>query len=590
MDFFGILTMIGGLALFLYGMQVLGDGLSKASGGRMEQILGKMTAGRFRAVALGAIVTAVIQSSSATTVMVVGFVNSGIMKLSQAIGVIMGANVGTTITSWVLSLSGIESGNLFVRLLKPSSFAPVLAVIGVSMLLFSKKEKRKNAALILVGFAILMQGMDTMSGAVAPLADVPEFTNLLLVFSNPLLGLLAGLILTAVIQSSSASVGILQALCATGAVSYGTAMPIIMGQNIGTCITALLSAIGTTKNAKRAAAVHLYFNLVGTAVFMLVFYGLHSAIDFRFMDYPAQAFGIAIVHTVFNLFSTCLLLPFTEWLEKLACLTIKDVQTENVRTRHVDEDAKILDERFLNNPAFAMEQCRRVSLHMAVSAKECYMNAVDLLHHYDSEKADEVSLMENDIDRYEDMIGTYLLKLSGRQLAERDSRTLMLFLECIGDFERISDHAVGIKEALKQMQEKKKEFSNKAQVELDIYTRAVANILETTLEVFDKEDAGLCMEVESLLQVITELGAEVKRRHIKRLRKGKCTIELGFMLSNIVTGAERVAVHCSHIAASVMELQEDSLGIHEYRDAFQKNETEQFQALYRTFQGKYVLP
>ncbi|MCI9464434.1 MAG: Na/Pi cotransporter family protein [Lachnospiraceae bacterium] len=590
MDFFGILTMIGGLALFLYGMQVLGDGLSKASGGRMEQILGKMTAGRFRAVALGAIVTAVIQSSSATTVMVVGFVNSGIMKLSQAIGVIMGANVGTTITSWVLSLSGIESGNFFVRLLKPSSFAPVLAVIGVSMLLFSKKEKRKNAALILVGFAILMQGMDTMSGAVAPLADVPEFTNLLLVFSNPLLGLLAGLILTAVIQSSSASVGILQALCATGAVSYGTAMPIIMGQNIGTCITALLSAIGTTKNAKRAAAVHLYFNLVGTAVFMLVFYGLHSAIDFRFMDYPAQAFGIAIVHTVFNLFSTCLLLPFTEWLEKLACLTIKDVQTENVRTRHVDEDAKILDERFLNNPAFAMEQCRRVSLHMAVSAKECYMNAVDLLHHYDSEKADEVSLMENDIDRYEDMIGTYLLKLSGRQLAERDSRTLMLFLECIGDFERISDHAVGIKEALKQMQEKKKEFSNKAQVELDIYTRAVANILETTLEVFDKEDAGLCMEVESLLQVITELGAEVKRRHIKRLRKGKCTIELGFMLSDIVTGAERVAVHCSHIAASVMELQEDSLGIHEYRDAFQKNETEQFQALYRTFQGKYVLP
>ena len=590
MDFFGILTMIGGLALFLYGMQVLGDGLSKASGGRMEQILGKMTAGRFRAVALGAIVTAVIQSSSATTVMVVGFVNSGIMKLSQAIGVIMGANVGTTITSWVLSLSGIESGNFFVRLLKPSSFAPVLAVIGVSMLLFSKKEKRKNAALILVGFAILMQGMDTMSGAVAPLADVPEFTNLLLVFSNPLLGLLAGLILTAVIQSSSASVGILQALCATGAVSYGTAMPIIMGQNIGTCITALLSAIGTTKNAKRAAAVHLYFNLVGTAVFMLVFYGLHSAIDFRFMDYPAQAFGIAIVHTVFNLFSTCLLLPFTEWLGKLAWPTIKDVQTENVRTRHVDEDAKILDERFLNNPAFAMEQCRRVSLHMAVSAKECYMNAVDLLHHYDSEKADEVSLMENDIDRYEDMIGTYLLKLSGRQLAERDSRTLMLFLECIGDFERISDHAVGIKEALKQMQEKKKEFSNKAQVELDIYTRAVANILETTLEVFDKEDAGLCMEVESLLQVITELGAEVKRRHIKRLRKGKCTIELGFMLSDIVTGAERVAVHCSHIAASVMELQEDSLGIHEYRDAFQKNETEQFQALYRTFQGKYVLP
>lgn len=590
MDFFGILTMIGGLALFLYGMQVLGDGLSKASGGRMERILEKMTSGKFKAVALGAIVTAVIQSSSATTVMVVGFVNSGIMKLSQAIGVIMGANIGTTITSWILSLSGIESGNFLVRLLKPSSFAPILAVIGVFELLFSKKEKKKNIALILIGFAILMQGMDTMSGAVAPLADVPEFTRLLLVFSNPFLGLLAGLILTAVIQSSSASVGILQALCATGAVSYGTAMPIIMGQNIGTCITALLSSIGTTKNAKRAASVHLYFNLVGTAVFMLVFYGLHSVIDFEFMAHPAKASGIAVVHTVFNLFSTCLLLPFTDWLEKLACLTIKDAPGEDAKTRHVDEDAKMLDERFLNNPALAMEQCRRVSLHMAVSTKECYMSAIGLLHHFDDEKAEEISLLENDIDRYEDMIGTYLLKLSGKQLAERDSRTLMLFLECIGDFERISDHAAGIKEALKQMQEKKKEFSNKAQVELDIYTRAVANIVEITLEIFDKEDASLCVEVESLLQVITELGAEVRRRHVKRLRKGKCTIELGFMLSDIVTGAERIAVHCSHIAASVMELREDSLGLHEYRDMFEKNETEQFKELYHTFHGKYVLP
>lgn len=590
MDFFGILTMIGGLALFLYGMQVLGEGLSKASGGRMERILEKMTSGRFRAVALGAIVTAVIQSSSAATVMVVGFVNSGIMKLSQAIGVIMGANIGTTITSWVLSLSGIESGNFFVRLLKPSSFAPVLAVIGVFTLLFSKKEKQKDIALILVGFAILMQGMDTMSGAVAPLADVPEFVNLLLLFSNPFLGLLAGLTLTAVIQSSSASVGILQALCATGAVSYGTAMPIIMGQNIGTCITALLSSIGTSKNAKRAAVVHLYFNLAGTLVFMFVFYGLHSVIDFRFMDQPAKAYGIAVAHTVFNLFSTCLLLPFTEWLEKLACLTIKDVQKEDIRTRHVDEDAKMLDERFLNKPSLAMEQCRRVSLHMAVSAKSCYMQAIGLLHHFDEEKAEEISRLENDIDLYEDMIGTYLLKLSGKQLADKDSRTLLLFLECIGDFERISDHAAGIMEAVKQMQEKKREFSNKAQVELDIYTRAVANILEITIEIFDKEDASLCMEVESLLQVITELGAEVKRRHVKRLRKGKCTIELGFMLSDIVTGVERVAAHCSHIAASVTKLQEDSLGLHQYKDSFQKNETERFRELYHTFLGKYVLP
>ncbi|MBO5208609.1 MAG: Na/Pi cotransporter family protein [Lachnospiraceae bacterium] len=590
MDFFGVLTMVGGLALFLYGMQVLGDGLSKVSGGRLEQILEKLTNNKLKAVLLGAGVTAVIQSSSATTVMVVGFVNSGIMKLSQAIGIIMGANIGTTATSWILSLSGIESGNFFIKLLKPSSFSPILALIGVAILLFSKKEKKKNIALILVGFAVLMFGMDTMSNAVKPLADVPEFTNILLMFSNPILGLLAGLVLTAVIQSSSASVGILQALCATGAVSYGTAIPIIMGQNIGTCITALLSSIGTSKNARRAAIVHLYFNIIGTTVFMLVFYGLNAFIDFAFLNQAAEAYGIAVVHSVFNIFATCLLLPFSNGLEKLANLTIKDDISENVVIRHIDEDIKTLDSRFINNPGLAMEQCRKVASNMADTAKDSYMRAMGLLQGYNEKTAEDVIQMEKDIDRYEDVIGTYLLKLGGKQLSEKDSQTSMLFLQCIGDFERISDHAVSIVKSFEEMKMKEQEFSNKAQIELGIFTQAVAEMLNSTLEVFDKEDAKLAYEVESLSAVITELSAEVRKRHIKRLRKGKCTIELGFLLSDIVTSCERIAAHCSHIVVSVMQVREESLEMHGYMEDFRENETAEFKQLQKNFKEKYVLP
>lgn len=590
MDFFGLLTLIGGLAFFLYGMQVLGDGLSKVSGGRMEKILEKLTSNRFKAVLLGAVVTAIMQSSSATTVMVVGFVNSDIMKLSQAIGVIMGANIGTTITSWILSLSGIESDSFFIKLLKPSSFSSVLALIGAMTLLFSQKEKRKNISLILIGFAVLIFGMETMTNAVKPLAGIPEFTNLLLAFSNPVLGILAGLFLTAVVQSSSASIGILQALCTTGAVTYGTAIPIIMGQNIGTCITALLSSIGTSKNARRAAAVHLYFNLIGTIAFMLLFYILHGVTDFSFMEHSAEAYGIAIVHSVFNFFAAFLLVPFAEWLEKLACLTIKDDPAQKVYARHVDEDVKLLDDRFINNPALAMEQCRRVTLHMAVAAKESYMQAIGLLHQFNQDIADEITQKEIDIDRYEDMIGTYLLKLSKKPLSERDSQTLTLFLECIGDFERISDHAVNMKEAYQKLQEGKKEFSNKAKVELDIFSRAVANMLDSTLEVLEKEDAALGVEVESLLQIITELGTQIRKRHIRRLRKGKCTIELGFLLSDIVTGCERIAAHCSHITASIIEVRGESLERHGYADALRQEKTEELQRLYHTFKEKYVLP
>lgn len=590
MDFFSILSMIGGLALFLYGMNVLGEGLSKASGGRMEQILEKLTSGKWKAVLLGAGVTAVIQSSSATTVMVVGFVNSGIMKLSNAIGVIMGANIGTTVTSWLLSLTGIESSNFFVQLLKPTSFSPILAIIGVGLLLFSNKDKYKNMATIMIGFAVLMFGMDTMSAAVKPLADVPEFRNLLLLFSNPILGMIAGLILTAIIQSSSASVGILQALCATGSVSYGTALPIIMGQNIGTCVTALLSAVGTSKNAKRAAIVHLYFNLIGTIVFMIVFYGLHAVIGFAFMDQAAEPVGIAVIHTVFNVFAACILVPFSQVLEKLAYLTIKEDASEHVGVRYIDEDIKVLDSRFMNNPALAMEQCRRVISHMADTAQDSYNKAVSLLDGYAQETVGSVIQMEEDVDRYEDVLGTYLLKITGRQLSERDSQSLTLYLHSIGDFERISDYAVSIAKAYEEMDRKKMHFSNKAQEELEIFTQVIQQIISISLKVFREEDTTLTYEVEALQAVVEDLSAEVRKRHIKRLRKGKCTIELGFLLSDIVTSYERIAAHCMHIAVNMVQVREDSLEMHGYHEQIRERDTEKFRHLYESYFRKYALP
>lgn len=590
MDFFGVLTMMGGLALFLYGMHVLGDGLSKASGGRLEQILEKLTSNKLKAVLLGAGVTAVIQSSSATTVMVVGFVNSGIMKLSQAIGIIMGANIGTTITSWILSLTGIESGNFFVQLLKPTSFSPVLAIIGVGILLFSKNEKKKNVAVIMVGFAVLMFGMETMSSAVTPLADVPEFTNILLMFSNPLLGMLAGAILTAIIQSSSASVGILQALCATGAVTYSTALPIIMGQNIGTCVTALLSSVGTSKNARRAAIIHLYFNIIGTIVFMILFYAVHAIIGFEFMDLAAEPYGIAVIHSTFNVFATCLLLPFSKMLEKLAYLTIPEDASENVMVRYIDEDIKALDSRFMNNPGLAMEQSRKVITHMAQTAKDSYLKAIGLLEHYDEQTAEEIVQMEKDVDRYEDVLGTYLLKLTGRELSERDSQSLTFYLHSIGDFERISDHAVSIMKSCEEKNQKGQEFSNKAQEELEIFSRAITRILNTSLEVFKREDGELTYEVEALQAVVEELSAEVRKRHIKRLRKGKCTIELGFLLSDIITSYERIAAHCAHIAVSIVQVRDDSLEMHGYNEEIREKDAVRYHQLYDTFLQEYALP
>lgn len=585
MSFFDFLTMIGGLALFLYGMNAMGDGLAKLSGGTLERVLEKLTAKRMMAVLLGAGVTAVIQSSSATTVMVVGFVNSGIMKLSQAVGIIMGANVGTTITSWLLSLTGIEGDSFWLQLLNPSSFSPILALIGVVFLLFSKKEKKKDVGMIMVGFAILMFGMQTMSGAVEPLAEVPEFTSILTAFSNPILGMLAGMVLTAVIQSSSASVGILQALCATGSVTYGTAIPIIMGQNIGTCITAILSSVGASKNAKRAAAVHLFFNVIGTGIFMIVFYTINAFINFDFLADAAGPAGIAVVHTAFNLAATAVLLPFAKYLEKLAILVIPDS-----KEAEIENEFKLLDDRFIEKPGFAIEQCRTVTMHMAELSKEALMKSVHLIMQYDTKEFEEVTALEDRVDQYEDKLGTYLVKLSSKNLSTKDSQTLSVLLHTIGDFERISDHAVNIAFSSKEMHEKELVFSQKAMEELTVFCKAVTDMINTTVEVFSSGNLIKAKTVEPLEQVIDTINNEIKKRHVKRLRKGKCTIELGFILSDITTSLERVSDHCSNIAVCMIQVHDDVFETHEYLDIMKREENKEFEEEYDQFMEIYALP
>ena len=565
MDFFSILTLLGGLAMFLYGMQVMGDGLAKVSGGKLERILENLTSSPIKAVLLGAAVTAIIQSSSATTVMVVGFVNSGIMRLSQAVGVIMGANIGTTATSWILSLAGIESENFFIRLLKPTSFAPILALIGIVLLMFVKNQKKKDIGMIMIGFAVLMFGMESMSGAVKPLADVPEFTNIMTAFSNPLFGVLAGTILTAIIQSSSASVGILQALCMTGAVPYTVALPIIMGQNIGTCVTALLSAIGANKNAKRAAMVHLYFNLIGTAIFMAGFYAINAVIGFSFFSDAANPAGIATLHSTFNITATIILLPFSRVLEKLACLTIKD-KKEDVAVSAEDKEFMILESRFLEKPAFALEQSRNAARNMANDSHKALFTAMKLIDNYSEEQAACVEAMESKVDRYEDELGTYLVKLSHKDLSEADSHSLSIMLHCIGDFERISDHAVNLMESAQELAKKGLHFSDKAKAELKILENAVHDVVDTAYEVFDKQDVSLAEKIELLEEVVDELSKEVKRRHVQRLRTGECTIEMGFILSDITTSLERIADHCSNIGVCVTQVREDLYDTHSHLD------------------------
>ena len=589
MDFFSILTMLGGLALFLYGMQVMGDGLAKISGGKLEKILENLTSSKLRAVLLGLGVTAVIQSSSATTVMVVGFVNSGIMKLTQAVGIIMGANIGTTVTAWILSLAGIESNNFFMSLLKPSSFAPILALIGIVLLMFTKSSRKKDIGAILVGFAVLMFGMDTMSAAVKPLADVPEFTNLLLAFSNPIAGVLAGTVLTAIIQSSSASVGILQALCVTGAVPYSAAFPIIMGQNIGTCVTALLSAIGANKNAKRAAMIHLYFNIIGTVVFLSVFYILNAAVQFPFMDSMATPAAIAVTHSVFNVTATLLLLPFSNLLVKLACMTIRD-SSEDVEAAKEDQEFLILESRFLEKPAFAVEQGRTAARRMAEDSWKALKASFEVLHDYSEEKAQKITKMESKVDRYEDELGTYLVQLNNKDLSETDSHSVSMMLHCIGDFERISDHAVNIKESADELHAKGLSFSVYAKAELRVLTAAVTKIVETAFSVFDEQDITKASEIEALEELIDELTKEMKRRHINRLRSGECTIEMGFILSDLITSMERIADHCSNIGVCVTQVRENLYDTHRHLNAMKNDQDDVFNKCLEAVRKEYLLP
>ena len=589
MSIFNVLSMIGGLALFLFGMHVMGESLTKASGGRLEKILEKLTSNKLLAVVLGAGVTAIIQSSSATTVMVVGFVNSGIMKLSQAVGVIMGANVGTTITAWLLSLVGLEGDSLIVQLFKPESFTPILALFGVILLMFSKKEKNHDIGSILLGFAVLMFGMSTMSEAVEPLADVPEFTAILTTFTNPVLGVLAGTALTAIIQSSSASVGILQALSVTGVIDYRMALPIIMGQNIGTCITAMISSIGTTKNARRAALIHLYFNIIGSTVFLVLFYMANAFMKFAFLDEPANALGIAVIHSIYNIFATCILLPFSDGLVKLSCLTIRD-SAEEAKLNAAEADFQVLDARFLDTPPIATAQCKNVAVKMAEICKKALFQAMDLLKKYDEDKLQEVCRMESLVDRYEDELGNYLVKLSSRSLTEKDSLTISMLLHCIGDFERISDHAVNIAQSAKEMYEKELKFSKKAEEEIIIFSALIQEIVSTSVQVFETEDVKLAKEVEPMEEVVDGLNDEIKKRHIRRLRKGKCTIELGFSLSDITTNYERIADHCSNIAISLIQIPDDAYASHEYVENLEKGEDSQYHEALVKYTEKYMLP
>ena len=568
MTIFNFLTLLGGLALTLYGMNVMGNGLTKTSGGKLEAILEKFAGNPFKGLLFGAIVTAVVQSSSATTVMVVGFVNSGIMKLTQAVGIIMGANIGTTITSWLLAMTSISSDNFLIQMLKPTSFAPILAAIGIVYIMFSKNEKKKHLGDVFLGFTILMTGMSMMSDAVAPLANVPEFTGILTLFSNPILGMLCGALLTGIIQSSAASIGILQALCVTDAITYSTALPIIMGQNIGTCVTALLSSAGASKNARRTALIHLYFTVIGTVLFMVLFYTADAFVDFAFLDMPANAFGISVIHSLFNVAATIVLFPFGNLLVKLSCMTIRDDdQLETV------SEFQTLDDRFLSNPAYAIEQAMQVTNRMCEICKTGLLEAFDLvIGKYDESSEQKIEALEQKVDHFEDKLGTYLVKLSKYELSQEDSRKISILLHSIGDIERMSDHSVELARSAREMDEKGMTFSGSARNEMQVFTDALRDIVTRTSEVFEKEDVALARTVEPLEQVIDDLNAQIKQNHVERLKNGECTIEMGFVLSDISTCYERIADHCSNLAVCQIQVHKGEYDTHEYLQAVkQKN-------------------
>lgn len=587
MSVYDVLNLLGGIALFLFGMHTLSAALEKLAGGKLEHWLEKATSRPIKGVVLGAIITAVIQSSAATTVMIIGFVNSGLMKLSQAIGVIMGANIGTTATSWLLSLQSIDGSEGFsvLNLLKPTTFTPILAVIGVILIMFTKSDRKKTIGTILAGFAVLMFGMNAMSSATAGLEQNETFCNILMMFSNPILGVIAGAVLTAVLQSSSASIGILQSIAiSTGKVTYAIALPLLLGQNIGSCVTALISSIGANKPAKRVAVVHLYFNVIGTVLFLSVFYLINAFIDLPFMQDSLNAVGIAVIHTGFNVLTTALFLPFTKQLERLACLTVRDKPGEK------KQDAPMLDERLLKTPSVAIEQCRNVSIRMAELTMETLRTSLEVVMEYDQKKCNEVIDNENSIDLYEDKIGSYILKISSKDLSETDSKIVSMMLHTIGDLERISDHAVNIIEVAGEMHTKKIKFSDQALRELKVMIKAVSEILDMSINSFIKADVNLAKCVEPLEDVIDQLRNELKSRHIERLRSGKCTIELGFILQDLLTNFERVSDHCSNIAVYLIQINDNSMDTHEYMNELKKLDRSEFMDEFNDYSKKYILP
>lgn len=583
MTIFDLLSMFGGLALFLYGMHLMSTSLENMSGGVLERALERSTSSKWKALLLGTAATAVIQSSSATTVMTVGFVNGGIMTLNQAVGIIMGANIGTTATAWILSLTGLQGTSLIVQLLKPTSFTPVIAVIGAVLAMFSKKQKQKTIGGVLCGFAVLMYGMHIMSSSVQPLAKMPEFISIMTRFSNPVLGVLTGAVITGIIQSSSASVGILQALSLTGGVTYGIAIPIIMGQNIGTCVTALLSCIGASKNAKRTAMVHLYFNIIGTIIFLALFYTLNAFLHFSFLDDVLDPAHIAIIHTSFNVLTTAILLPASNVLVKLAKITIPDKQ--------VKEEEWPLDERFLDMPAFALEQCKNVMERMATLSRDTLLMALGTIENYDAKTIAKVIANEDEIDKYEDRLGTYLVQLSTRQLMEKDSNEIGMFLHMIGDFERISDHAVNLTEVSQEMHDKKLAFSSAAQAEIQVFSKALSEILNNAVDAFLHEDLEEAKMVEPLEEVIDAIEADIRARHVQRLQEGTCTIELGFVLSDLLTNMERVSDHCSNIAATLIQTKNETFDMHSYLQSVKASDSNQEFTLHvKEYSDKYALP
>ena len=580
MTIFDVLNMIGGLCLFLFGMSVMGDGLERRAGNSLKALLSKLTGSKLKGFLTGLGVTAVIQSSSATTVMVVGFVNSKIMTLKQSIGVIMGANIGTTVTAWILSLGGISSDNLFIQLLKPTSFTPILALIGTILTMFSKSSKSKDTGSILLGFATLMFGMDTMSGAVSGLADIPAFQNLFLMFTNPILGVLVGAVLTGIIQSSSASVGILQALSATGAVSYAAAIPIIMGQNIGTCVTALLSSFGTNKNARRAAVIHLSFNVIGTCVWLTVFSIVSAIFKPAILSVSASYLGIAVAHSAFNILCTALLLPMSTLLERIAYIVVpEDKEAEKVVE---------LDERLLATPTIALQQCSQLVQKMAQETAEGFRLSLQTLTAYDAATAQKVRKIEGNIDHYEDILGTYLTKIARAQISDDDSSEVSKLLKVIGDFERISDHSVNVVESAEELLEKKIELSDGAKKELGVMCDALTEVLALTLDAYISNDSQKALHVEPLEQVIDDLKELLRDRHVVRLKDGDCTVEAGFIWSDLLTNLERTSDHCSNIALSVIDAARHNMNAHEAHRTLKHNNPV-FQGLYASYSKKFSI-